>query len=613
MKRFIGLLVFACWVPLKGTENAPTRTYYNSVVGSGVTTTQGISSSKLNNSAAASAGLFNITQPGYYYLSDDIQPLAPSNSNPIILISANNVVLDLATKSIIAPTSNVNNVTAAIQIANGVSSVTIKNGIIQGIANTTTADGYGIVVNQSGAATVNNITLENITVTGCGNFGLWVKNCNNLVLNQVRCINNGPAVDAAPTAAPANFAGGAYFNTVKTATLIDCAFASNSWQSGVTPTTQVNIVGLYLDSSASIVAYNGLLDGNTNTTTFVTSAMLTAGLYLSNATNCQFTKVSVSNNSRSGANNGTAYGAYLTGTTGTYSSSNIFTHCIASNNTGVQTVAGMAFNASCNSNECINTVAELNSATATDATDTARAYGFYCIATAGNTFMNCRANNNTVPGSATLGIGKFRTAVGFYSAGSSSNRFEEGQANRNNISTATTTGAGAESFAAGFQLGDTGNLETSTQINKVTVNNNTTLGSATDARSYGIIILPSTGAAGAVSVGNIIQHCRVNNNTSANTAAARSYGIVDRTPGVVAGSGPGCTSLLRANICFGQGAVFSGGQTNSFSTSNMNYYVDFQTNQMKLSNGVKETNIANLNNVADINGYDLFNWSFTKS
>lgn len=636
---------------LADDDSSSTRVPYN-VVGSGVITTQGISSSKLNNSTATtSTGMFYIGQSGYYYLSDDLQPLGNSvlaAAVPIILIDADDVVLDLATKGVLAPaaTADLAKVTAGIQIADGRKNVVIKNGSVKGINNSatltppaTTLSGFGIFINSTALnpGTVTNIVIDNVTVSGCGYFGIFANQISNLTLTGVQCISNGPTVDANASTSTTgalftnatNFVGGAYLRQVTSANIDgSCSFSSNGTQAANTQI--INAVGLYLDNCSNIELSNNIANGNTNITSEATTANLTAGVYLLDSTSCEFTNVAASNNSR--INGGAAavqaacYGFYVHGaSTSPYGSANSFIKCMASNNQGVRFAAGFAVDGASStdlsgSNQFIDCVAELNRATTTTITFPASAFGFYNKFTASNTFLRCRGNNNITPGA---GAGTItRIAAGFYSAGGFTNQFIDCQGNRNNISSAQT---GGTAIAAGIILGDPSTstvvVETSSIVRKADLNRNATLGTgATDVgQAFGVAIYPHLGTTGNVSTGNVVENCNVSYNISSSTSTSlgNSFGIIDWTIGATAsfgGPGVGTTTLLRANISTGQGGVFAGGTTvNNPLTTDMNYFVDFATVQMKITNSVKETNLANLNNIADINGLNLFNWSFTTS
>lgn len=537
--------------------------------------------SDLNSTASTGDGLFVIGASGNYELYTDLSPVNVANTNPVILITASNVTLDLKGKSIFAPSTELNKITAAIEIADGVNNVTIRNGVISGIAGsdgiTAPADysGYGILVNKNAATSITHVKLEDLTIFGCGCFGVSISNCNDLTMNNVKCIANGPAYDAATGGTAPYFAGGSCLSNVNIANITNSNFSANAWQAlggGYTPSAKVNIVGMYLNNCTSIKMVDSSADKNTNTTTFSTSAyvgVLTAGVYLTNNTvRCTFINVSACQNSR----------------------------------------------------------------TQLSATGAGNVYGFYNKNTSINTFDNCCASGNSINGS-TNAANPTRTAVGFYSTQGTSNRFVNSSAKFNNISSKS----GSNSFAAGIQLGDqvpytpaigngtsnpTVSAEKATMLQSITANYNIAQDTATLASSFGVLILPGNVpflSTSTVSSKIRIEKSEISFNASQNETVqgvgpGLSYGIADLTPGYIANGNSnaviGSTTLLRSNISVGHGATFTGGALNSFATWNMNYYLDYRYKNDKQSNAILETSIVNFNNVTNLNNNKLLNVSF---
>lgn len=615
------LLVLTVTCALVASEPPVTRKYI-SVVGSGVTTDQGISSAKLTT-APTGGGMFVISDPGYYYLSDDLAPNDLTTANvPIIYINANNVVLDLATKSITAPTTNTTNASAAIQVADGKSNVTIKNGVINGIQGIA-ATGFGVLVNNAASTTVSHIVLENLAMYNCGYFGISIAKCNDLIIDNVQCTGNGPYTDAIKTGNPGAFSGGAYLNAINSATIANSVFSNNQWNIG-SPTTANSIVGLYLNNCTSIAMNDSFVDNNTNATTDITTH--TFGIFMTGTKFSVFTHVSASGNVRSGTVVST------TNTIGCYafslrsnSSSNTFINCRSCMNQ-VSTVNPntnghdqlMAFQLdTCNGNVLRDCIASFNSSS-TVTTSRVQIFGFSLFGCYGNKLLNCTANENQANGS-NPGSPPLRWAWGYWDETGIANEYCDCTANNNNVNSASGSGA----YVAGFQIGDTSRPSLYTVVRRATVNNNAAYSSTalvTSARAYGILIGPATiGVAPATfSTGTIIEGCKVSSNlvytttsetTSAFTVASSGgYGIVDLTP-----ASRGSTTLLRNNISSGHGAVFDGSTVNTLATNNMNYYLEYPNSAMQLLNNIKETNIANLNAIADINGFDLFNLSITNT
>lgn len=595
-------------------------------------TSNSIASASLNYAASANAGLFAITSAGYYYLTEDLLlSQSPSNTNPIILISASNVVLDLATKTITG-NGNANVIFAGIQVADGVSNVTIKNGIISAISSTTSAaNGFGIVINNGAASTVSHVILQDLSIFNCGYFGISIRSCNDVIINNVICTNNGPNINAGTSGAQSGFTGGVYLETIKTSTIKNSSFSNNAWQV-VSPTASNHVVGALLKTCLNIAIVDSHFDNNTNTTTDVANGGVHAvGLWSFDTANCLYTNVTANSNTRSGStttsgNSTNVFGFRLQSTTSPNSTGNIFTNCQAINNTGTIFSAGFAATANSGSNIFENCVANLNSSfNNLTATTAASAYGFYFLSLVANTCRNCRAEANFVIGGNNAGVA--RTVGGFYSAGCYSNQFIKCQANYNNISTASndparpTTSASyqtAFSFATGFQLGDIGIYENNTILRYSTANKNTTLSASTNAPCFGILILPWTSGVPTtttVSKGSVIEWCETSFNTSANASAAWSYGIVDLTPGKQANQGAaaiGSTTFMRYNISAMQGTT---GKINAFISNNMNYYLDYSSNiNANYDKVIFETVFVDFTtNINNPGGYNIYNLSLTPS
>lgn len=566
-----------------------TRGLFIGNIGSIINQNQGISPLQLNLNAATNTGMYVISEPGYYYLTEDLEPTDPVNSNPVILINSNNVLLDLGTRSIIA-VGNITKITAAIQIADGVSNIIIQGGTISDI------DGGGLLVNNV-ANTSTNIMLKNLRITGCGHFGASFTKCKNVIFENVQCNSNGPWVDETTDD---GLAGGASFTNVNSIVITNSSFSNNGWNiASATKTLQVH--GVYFNNCTNVLMTDCLADNNANTTTASAGTSYTAGIYLTATTACRFANVSASRNSSLG-NNGSCYGIYLTN-----SSANGFVGVATLNNQGTGLAAGIMFDAA-SGNRCTDCDSGLNNAYQTESSTDAHAYGYFCKNTSGNVFLRCSGKGNYVVGSTTA----TRTVAGFCSKGAIATKILHCYADLNNIASQSS----ATSFAAGIQLGDSDAVETNALIEGAKVTNNTTIASNTSAPVYGIVILPSASLPGdVVSSGTIIQGCEVSYNLSKNTAAGLSYGIVDRTPGSTAASpyaaSTGATTLLRANISVGHGAVYDAGNVKTLSNNNMNFYLDYKSGSMLLSNVVKETTVAGLNIIATTPGADVYNWSFT--
>lgn len=589
-----------------------------------------IDGAALKTTAAANTGLYSITAPGYYYLAEDLIVNSASNSNPVILIAVNNVTLDLAGKSIVGSGATSGNlITAAVQIADGIGNVLIKNGrmsTIGTVAPATSAAGYGILVNNSGIQTVRGIHLEDLVIDGCGQFGIAINNCTGLTLRGVQCIGNGPYVDLLSQGLVPTFAGGACLIGVNGGKIINSMFTANCWNTAATPTQANNIVGLYLDSCSNVLLQEIVAGSNKNITT--ANNCLVAGVCMLNVTTCNLTDLYASSNIRTGdaaTTIGAAYGVYMRG------DGNRGARSSFSGNRGINFVAGLVLDSVSTSNNFVECTALHNTAMQSSLTATAHAYGFYILNGVHNSLVNCRSESSTVNGSITSST--VRTAVGFYSAGSIGTQFIGCTANGNNIASASTNflalNAGGFSLAAGFQLGDnaSGAIEQRAILRNCVANYNATYNGVpptgtTLARAFGIVILPwpTSPTATNISKNNVIEFCTASSNCNQNTSTilnANSYGVVDLTPGERAGaaSNLGSTTLLRANSVVGHGATFTGRNTRNIAANNMNFYADFSEDlRGNLNKVVFETVISDLTvEVDSADGANLYNLSFKNS
>lgn len=599
-------------------------------------TANSITAASLNYAASANTGLFIITSAGYYYLTEDLLlSQTPTNvNNAVILINASNVVLDLGTKTI-AGNGNASNVVAGIQVADGISNVTIKNGSINGISSTiSNAYGFGILVNLAAASTVSHIVLQDLSIFTCGALGIVARKCNDLTMLNITCTNNGPAFDGVSSF---GYSGGLYLETVNTCSIKKSSFSNSAWRTTPSAAGIIHIVGAAISACNNIEILDSHFDNNNNSTPTAVSSVSAAGLFLLNSANCTVANVTANQNTRSGITDVPCFGFRMTGSTGS-----IFTNCQANNNVGTTFCTGFGLESSSSGNTFVNCIANLNNCVIATATSAASSYGFYCLNNSGNVFTSCFAIRNNTPGSTDVS-NPLRSVAGFFSAGSTSNVFLKCFADRNFLSTQS----GTNSYAAGFQLGDqtpftpitgyppaggaTTFVESGAILRECISNNNTTLNAATSAPAFGILILPGNvtfASGGPVSAGNSIENCRVSYNVSQNTAAGRSYGIVDVTPGRLANgatpAGPfGSTTFLNTNISVGHGASLASATNSDAKTPitsfNMNYYLDYRTSangSSHLSYVIIESSagyISNLSNNATTASYNLQSWSLLYS
>lgn len=575
-----------------------------------VATTQSISSSKLSPTNTTTG--FEITTPGYYYLSSNIiyTPTA-SFTIPAILINTDNVVLDLATKNISLGSSVTTVGNQAIQIAAGKKNITIKNGSISGFSPSSTTGALYATGNNT------NIVVENIAINNCcASLGtttatgspLYINNSGGsskgITLRNVQCVNNASTTSSMTVA---NIIGASYVG------MFDCAFSNNS------TTGQVGVgglmYGLQLNGCSDVVAVN--LDVSNNTTSFVgtgataTTQAATYGIRLSTSTkNCRLSNCRATGNSSTGTAPATpswslAYGISLNACTG-----NTFTDCIATGQTSTGVCYGIGVESSSNTNIFINCQANENTSSSNQTGG--NTYGVYVSSSRSNQFLNCQANNNAssvAAGASAL----YYDATGFYSTAGTTNAFI-GCTATGNGSGGFHTGYGTPpspgtttSYSCGFRL-DTGERATVIRECTARANNptNTAMG-ATNGIAAGILLTNTCN--GCVVDSNLIVDNQSLNNSNADTG--RSIGYWDMTLN--------SSTFLKKNISVGQGSVYNHGTslTNPTTGVSVNYYLTFTgttgaggaTPNFNPENIIKETDISNLNALALAGGEAVFNWS----
>ena len=121
-----------------------------------------------------SAVPFTISEPGSYYLTKNVTTTV---SNAIV-ITVNNVTLDLSGFTISSTVASAANGGTAILLAGSLSDISIFNGHIRGGV---TNDGSGVFSGSgfdsgiySGGAPVTNIRVSGVSVVGCLNYGIFL-------------------------------------------------------------------------------------------------------------------------------------------------------------------------------------------------------------------------------------------------------------------------------------------------------------------------------------------------------------------------------------------------------------------------------------------------------
>ena len=149
-----------------------------------------------NTTPGNANNLFIISQPGSYYLTENIVGVSGKNG---ILVTANNVTLDLKGFSVLGASNSEN----GIIIFSSSPNLTIRDGTISGWTNSSS---YGVICqttnviferltisgNFSGLYCGGNTVVENCTVSGNNGIGITVFGSDSLVRGN-RCLGNNAA------------------------------------------------------------------------------------------------------------------------------------------------------------------------------------------------------------------------------------------------------------------------------------------------------------------------------------------------------------------------------------------------------------------------------------
>lgn len=573
-----------------------------------VTTTQPISSAKLSPTNTTAG--FQINTPGYYYLSTDVE-YNPNNAGagatntPAIYINADNVTLDLGTKTIYlgTPSGGAANNEAVVVVANK-KNITIKNGTISGFAPNT-----GALHLKGGNK---NIAIEDLVVTSCtaGNpISIDTGTNVGIALRNVQVISNSSAASMA----------GATIAGVKYLEITNCSFSANS-----TSADGASCTGLLLSNCSDIEALN--IDASNNQATATAMATPVYGIRLESGTkNTRFINCRAMGNSNgttastTGTTNATAYGFSLDAATANY-----FENCVASGQFSIGLAYGVSLANGSNANVFKNCLANVNISNPSGLTtplNGGNVFGFYLSSSNANKFLNCEANGNIaqkVAGTPALMTYYIYDATGLYSTGGKANMFLDCTAARNGSGghfqnyTATVVGGRntyqGTSYSSGLRLDN----ERATVIRNCTSQANNALNP--DA---------ATGSANGTAVGLLLSNiagvcanCIVDNNMISNNQSLESDdGDTGRSIGYWDQAADSTTFLVR-NTSTGQGTVYAGKTelvVPTTSTGNsVNYYFTYNpetTSSFNPENIIKETDISNLNAIALSGGENLFNWS----
>lgn len=186
----------------QSTRNLPVPAYPN--------TTKHISQTNLSTTAT---NMYTIQQSGRYYLDSDLYAIPGGTNRRVLKITASNIVLDLNGMVISQSHANSQSGLNAIDIASGVSNVTIMNGFINNITN------VGINVGTN----CNNIRLLNLGISNCNGGGLQFNTVINIYMENVsvtKCNGQG-------TSAPSSSAVGLYLASCNSIQIESCNFDYN--------------------------------------------------------------------------------------------------------------------------------------------------------------------------------------------------------------------------------------------------------------------------------------------------------------------------------------------------------------------------------------------------
>ena len=417
---------------------------------------------------------YTIQNRGRYYLANDISSRSNGLAVSVMLsITASNVTLDMNNKTM-RPSQGTNSTSlTAINVANGLSNVTIKNGQISGNSATSSdvAITQGITVGQkchnividdvqvvniggnginlngaTGANTNEDVLISNCVVSGCKTItdslaiqALDATFCNNLTIRDCRFDNLDQA--ATTTGAAATGALFTSCNNVK---------VSNCKADGITSSGGGTAVGFQAESGSNYMFKGCTANrlGNDGTSTGSTGFCAKVGPvrfikcessdsngasvasygFHSEAANTVLTDCTANSNTTAATTG--CFGIFLTGSAGS-----TIKRCKANNNTGVAASGGIQIAAS--SHGCILTDCETRSNVASGGL----CYGVLISSSNSCRLTNCDASENQTTTAD-------NDCYGFGVTASAGVRFENCNADHNNTSTSGGDAVGFD-FASG--------------------------------------------------------------------------------------------------------------------------------------------------------------------
>jgi hypothetical protein len=554
------------------------RTRVSSILPAGIVTTMGISSSKINSTNTTAGYIIN--KSGYYYLSNDIEYGPTTDSIPCIKITANDVILDLGTKTI-AKNSTSNKKTIGIEIVAGKRNVTIKNGTIRGMGSSS------IKLSGISGSSVSDVTIDGILVTGSNTLQPVLDiNYSNQVLIKDSFFNNHTDANASPVASSSVLS---FINSYG-------VYFVNSQVSGSS-----NFTNLIFLSACSGFSFDVARVSNNTSSGNVRAINLTA------SSDCIFNDTRILNNE----SQIDFYGFYLQSS----SNNNVFNSCDVKGNSALKNLSAYSISSS-SVNKFVKCEASGNNNSSTQVSD-CNVFGFRLDQSNANTFDSCaarqnsgRVNDGTVSGFdlsssnsnkikscislGQLGLVATATTAGFVARSGSWNSFVDCEATYNRNENTDNNAAYSRIGAGAIFEGEHGSSMLNCKCG----------GNASKEYSYGICLCNGTS--------RVCEHCSIAtseffSNNSLGSNSGYSFGIYDGSLD--------STAFIKANIAFGHGYVFDGTSVKDPSEADMNFFIQYQEQYetMNLANIIKEADISNFNIIAEAGGKDLFNWSIVSN
>lgn len=564
--KYLGLMSLMLFAVSTTVFSASSNNYMRrpgvGMINPGVTTTASINVLK---GGAYQVG-FNISNPGYYYISADssMAPGTTENGYSGIYINSDNVILDMGGKSLILSTTGAQPAgdIYGIKIAAGKKNITIMNGRVNGTGYTANAITNAIYIPGTSNAKNQNIQIQNVQIFNCGNNGIYAANTNNLLIEGVSVYNT-----ASTTAS--KYPAALYLSACNDGVIADCNFDNSSFNaSGV-----ASSYGLYALNSNNFEARNVSASNNSVASTTESARANCFGMYLENCSGWNCANIRALRNQHVGYTDAST--AVITGLVNTEvcgillngSRGNVFSDCKANNNSGGIAYAsnytcstyGFKLTYSSSGNTFTNCEAKSNLAAAD-----AAGFGLFVWSDA-NILDSCLSLNNTSSKDPASIQGRF--AYGFTTSLCSGNYFSNCKAMKNAVL------PGTKNQAYGFGL----NTEWNSVVLECEASANDA-GATAGGEVYGIALLGTC------------RKCDIEyNKIMSNIGSSKCYGFKDFSSD--------CTSLLRGNVSFGHGQVLSGGSATLTDSGTMNFMFvyDDAGSVMNPLNLIKEGDIANMN------------------